>query len=1153
MAINLKKFIAVLSSLAITASVMPVALAAETPDDNGVYYNEDFSTIPAGTLVNLGSTKNDTYSDALGVTFTCRGRNDDQTAQGISVSNGAVRLYANKYVGADQIQPTITLDWTNGATFANDRVMSFDITGAAGTEVVVTDSAKSELTIPLPSAKKLNCNIYSKTEDLTTYVILYDAETSEVVKTITSETVLVDFATITATKNKSFSYTLDNLVVQDASVDIPVIELEDITRVEVGTSLKVATLMATDYDIQLSNPTDFSYYVDGTDVYLTASENASTGAKTTVTITGKGTVDITKVSGEISALTQDEIVQEAYDELVLSGMGVTLVDGTEYTVTSSFDLPVPSNSAVEVSWSASLSGYAKVNDTSVKVTKSEAMEGETVTLTATISYGEVSVDKVFTLDLSFNPKDVYYDESFDGFPSGTVVNLSNTENTSYVASNGMSFACGERSGNGDEIGAIINATGDDKFLTLANSNYTGQGRRPIVTFTRKVAVTNNLVIKLDARFAAADDDLLLYDSSSNMLTLNVPEESYAGKWLSFTIIGAGSGKVKILVKDADGKAIDYYTGDSTLKGVATMSLTDTNASTVAVNNLYIADDTETIADADIVAAAKANLDIDDLTHKGGIYTATTDFDLPDDPEGTEVTWTAMQKAKDGSEWESSSFIKISGTKAVINPTKDIDSYDVKLVATITAGEATDTTEFVIDLPNPMDEINGILNNKFNIVNTTDFDTSLKTITFDLNGEDMLKRDLALPISYKKYENTKIAWTSSDPSHISIADNGTATVMTSDFKEHEVTLTAVVTYKKDDVTYSSDEQKFTVKMGFEESDKTSGDATMGKYRVRYDAAYEDNFDIPKASTSNITLPTDGYFGSEFKWTSSAPTIISNAGKLTRPATTRTVTLTADIISGSASGTAEFKVTVQGTSSSGSSGGGGGGGTASTTGVVNKGTSSGTISTPTSTVVVPADSTTSATDTIARLQEEALAANDLFTDISKAAWARDAINGLAKAGVINGKSDTEFAPNDTVTRAEFAKMLMGAFGLASDAYTTSSFNDVPTGEWYFQFVESAYNLGIIQGTASGTFEPNALITRQDMAVMVARAAQIAGKDLAAVRDMLGFADGGRIASYAAEAVEQLVKAGAMSGKSDTEFAPLENATRAQAAQILFNLVG
>ncbi|MBR0366200.1 MAG: S-layer homology domain-containing protein, partial [Clostridia bacterium] len=201
---------------------------------------------------------------------------------------------------------------------------------------------------------------------------------------------------------------------------------------------------------------------------------------------------------------------------------------------------------------------------------------------------------------------------------------------------------------------------------------------------------------------------------------------------------------------------------------------------------------------------------------------------------------------------------------------------------------------------------------------------------------------------------------------------------------------------------------------------------------------------------------------------------------------------------------------------------------------------------------ATNTTSAADKVAQLQEEALAANDLFKDVSQAAWARDEINGLAKAGVINGKTAELFAPNDTITRAEFAKILMGAFGLASDAYTTSSFNDVVPGDWCFMYVESAYNLGIINGIGAGTFAPNALITRQDMAVMVARAAKIAGKDIAEAAGAKDFADAASIADYAKPSVDTLVKGGIINGMSDTEFAPLANATRAQAAKILYKFL-
>ena len=109
-----------------------------------------------------------------------------------------------------------------------------------------------------------------------------------------------------------------------------------------------------------------------------------------------------------------------------------------------------------------------------------------------------------------------------------------------------------------------------------------------------------------------------------------------------------------------------------------------------------------------------------------------------------------------------------------------------------------------------------------------------------------------------------------------------------------------------------------------------------------------------------------------------------------------------------------------------------------------------------------------------------------------------------------------------------------------------------DWYFEYVESAYNLGIINGVADGVFAPDALITRQDMAVMVARAAAVSGKTIAEVAESKTFDDAESISDYAQNAVDALVKGGIINGMSDTEFAPLNNATRAQAAKILYNFL-
>lgn len=173
---------------------------------------------------------------------------------------------------------------------------------------------------------------------------------------------------------------------------------------------------------------------------------------------------------------------------------------------------------------------------------------------------------------------------------------------------------------------------------------------------------------------------------------------------------------------------------------------------------------------------------------------------------------------------------------------------------------------------------------------------------------------------------------------------------------------------------------------------------------------------------------------------------------------------------------------------------------------------------------------------------------FTDLDQAEWAKQAIMVLSVKGIVSGYGDGTFNPNGNITRAEYCQILIGAIGktnLAADVL----FNDVPSEAWYYHAVSVANSLGIVSGYGDGNFGPNDLITRQDMALMTYKAAQVMNKDVSAVRSM-SFADAGSIAEYAATAVQTLADAGIINGVSDTEFAPVANATRAQAAKILYD---
>lgn len=173
---------------------------------------------------------------------------------------------------------------------------------------------------------------------------------------------------------------------------------------------------------------------------------------------------------------------------------------------------------------------------------------------------------------------------------------------------------------------------------------------------------------------------------------------------------------------------------------------------------------------------------------------------------------------------------------------------------------------------------------------------------------------------------------------------------------------------------------------------------------------------------------------------------------------------------------------------------------------------------------------------------------FNDINDVQWAQEAIIMLANKGIISGRSEGIFAPNDNITRAEYCRILVGAIGKSNDSANVE-FADVPTEAWFYHDVAVASSLGIVSGYGDGNFGPYDQITRQDMALMTYKAAQVMNKDLSAKRT-LSFADAGQIADYAKTAVQTLADASIINGVSDTEFAPVANATRAQAAKILYD---
>ncbi|MBD2860673.1 S-layer homology domain-containing protein [Paenibacillus sp. IB182363] len=174
---------------------------------------------------------------------------------------------------------------------------------------------------------------------------------------------------------------------------------------------------------------------------------------------------------------------------------------------------------------------------------------------------------------------------------------------------------------------------------------------------------------------------------------------------------------------------------------------------------------------------------------------------------------------------------------------------------------------------------------------------------------------------------------------------------------------------------------------------------------------------------------------------------------------------------------------------------------------------------------------------------------FDDLS-GHWAKADVELLASKLIVHGVTDSRFAPNADITRAEFTALLVRALGLSLNPDgQTSDFADVAANAWYMPAVEAAVNAGLASGISPDRFAPNERITREQMAVMVAKALSFAGKEVVADRGALvKFTDRTSISTWAIDAVAQAVAAGIINGMPDGTFTPSEHATRAQATAVL-----
>ena len=175
---------------------------------------------------------------------------------------------------------------------------------------------------------------------------------------------------------------------------------------------------------------------------------------------------------------------------------------------------------------------------------------------------------------------------------------------------------------------------------------------------------------------------------------------------------------------------------------------------------------------------------------------------------------------------------------------------------------------------------------------------------------------------------------------------------------------------------------------------------------------------------------------------------------------------------------------------------------------------------------------------------------FNDVDESFWGYNNIKELYSLKLINGVSDTEFAPQNNIKREEFVALLVRMAGLY-DTAENAGFTDVDADAWYKDVLNVAYSSGIIGGKPDGSFGAGENITRQDIAVMINNMVKKGIIDITDNGTKMAFSDKDSISDYAGAAVESAAKAGIITGYTDSTFRPLNNATRAEAATIILRI--
>lgn len=185
------------------------------------------------------------------------------------------------------------------------------------------------------------------------------------------------------------------------------------------------------------------------------------------------------------------------------------------------------------------------------------------------------------------------------------------------------------------------------------------------------------------------------------------------------------------------------------------------------------------------------------------------------------------------------------------------------------------------------------------------------------------------------------------------------------------------------------------------------------------------------------------------------------------------------------------------------------------------------------------------------EKAPEPTEIFADKADIpTWAQKSIGRLVERKIISGienNGNLMFMPNQNVTREQFVKLCVEAF-IGVDPYATCTFTDVNETDWYYPYIATMVQKGVINGYEDGSFGVGRNISRQDMAVILYKL-YLNGYIRLISGSVTSFADKDEIAPYALEEVCVLRAAGVINGFENNTFAPRESVSRSQAAKVIY----